>query len=51
LKQEDKQRLKPINLNGPKGTGKSAFAKALAEALNTRYDYVNIASTSMGGVL
>ena len=51
LKQEDKQRLKPLNLNGPKGTGKSAFAKALAEALNTRYDYVNIASTSMGGVL
>lgn len=51
LKQEDKQRLKPINLNGPKGTGKSTFAKALAEALNTRYDYVNIASTSMGGVL
>ena len=51
LKKEDERRIKPINLNGPKGTGKSAFAKALAEALETRYDYVNIASTSMGGVL
>ena len=48
LKQENKQRLKPLNLNGPKGTGKSAFAKALAEALNTRYDYVNISSSLHG---
>ncbi|MFN4329290.1 MAG: AAA family ATPase [Limnobacter sp.] len=51
LKHKDEQRLKPINLNGPKGTGKSAFAKALAEALETRYEYVNIAATSMAGVL
>lgn len=51
LKKEEEQRIKPINLNGPKGTGKTAFAKALAEVLETRFDYVNIASTSMAGVL
>lgn len=51
LKKEGERRIKPINLNGPKGTGKTAFANALAEALDTRFDYVNIASTSMAGVL
>lgn len=51
LKKEGERRIKPINLNGPKGTGKTAFTNALAEALETRFDYVNIASTSMAGVL
>lgn len=51
LKREGERRIKPINLNGPKGTGKTAFANALADALETRFDYVNIASTSMAGVL
>jgi len=51
LKSSHERRLKPILLDGPKGTGKSAFARELAEALNTRYAYINISATSMGGVL
>jgi chromosomal replication initiation ATPase DnaA len=51
LKREEEWRIKPILLNGPKGTGKSAFAKALADAFDTQYNYVNIASTSMSGIL
>ncbi|MEH6999320.1 MAG: AAA family ATPase [Limnobacter sp.] len=51
LKNSRERRLKPILLDGPKGTGKSAFARELAEALSTRYAYINISATSMGGVL
>jgi hypothetical protein len=51
LKQEGEHRIKPILLDGPKGTGKSAFARSLADVLDTYYEYVNLSSTSMGGVL
>lgn len=51
LKHVSERRFKPILLNGPQGTGKTAFTRALAKVLNTRYAYVNIAATSMGGVL
>lgn len=51
LKRDDCRRIKPILLNGPRGTGKTAYAKALAKALNTGFAYVNMGTISMGGEL
>ncbi|HEY1059825.1 MAG TPA: AAA family ATPase [Limnobacter sp.] len=51
FKHHHRRCLQPILLNGPKGCGKTAYAQALAKALDTEYDFVNLAATSMAGVL
>ena len=51
LKHPDERRFRPLMLDGPKGAGKTAFAKELSKTLNTRYAYFNVASASMGGIL
>ncbi|MFN4327604.1 MAG: AAA family ATPase [Limnobacter sp.] len=51
LRQPKRRCFEPILLNGPKGCGKTSYAKSLAQALHTDYEFVNIASVSMGGVL
>lgn len=51
IKRDEDRRLKPILLNGSPGCGKSAFARALADAFETHYEYVNIAALSMGATL
>lgn len=51
LKHPDERRFRPLMLDGPKGAGKTAFAKELSKTLNTRYAFFNVASASMGGIL
>lgn len=51
LEETDKYRINPILMLGSPGIGKSLYTKALAEALETLFTYVDMSSASGGWLL